>query len=165
MERTSSSDRSRKSHRIGSGSEDLVREVTQLLELDAVVLKQKWAALFGAEPSPNLGRPLMISVIAYRLQERALGGLKPSTQRLLGRVSDGTASAGLKRGSKHRASAGTVLIREWHGVNHRVTVLDNDVVYRGRRWAFSLERPLTPKNIGPDQWVPVITRATSESDL
>ena len=31
------------------------------------------------------------------------------------------------------ASAGTVLIREWGGVRHRVTVLDHDVAYQGRR--------------------------------
>ena len=28
----------------------------------------------------------------------------------------------------------TLLIREWRGVSHRVTVLDNDVVYRKRRY-------------------------------
>ena len=33
-----------------------------------------------------------------------------------------------------RVSAGTVLIREWGGVSHRVTVLDHGVVYRGRRY-------------------------------
>jgi Protein of unknown function (DUF2924) len=33
-----------------------------------------------------------------------------------------------------RASAGTVLIREWRGVSHRVTVLDHEVVYRDRRY-------------------------------
>jgi len=27
-----------------------------------------------------------------------------------------------------------LLIREWGGVSHRVTVLDNDVVYRKRRY-------------------------------
>jgi hypothetical protein len=27
-----------------------------------------------------------------------------------------------------------VLIREWQGTKHRVTVLDKDVVYRGRRY-------------------------------
>ena len=26
------------------------------------------------------------------------------------------------------------MIREWRGVSHRVIVLDNDVVYRGRRY-------------------------------
>ena len=31
--------------------------------------------------------------------------------------------------------------------------------------AASLARRLRPKNKGPDQWVPVITRATSDSDL
>ena len=36
--------------------------------------------------------------------------------------------------AKRRVSAGTVLIREWRGVRHRVIVLDNDVVYRGRRY-------------------------------
>jgi hypothetical protein len=27
-----------------------------------------------------------------------------------------------------------VLIRQWRGVSHRVTVLDTDVVYRGKRY-------------------------------
>jgi hypothetical protein len=27
-----------------------------------------------------------------------------------------------------------VLIRQWRGVSHRVTVRDNDVVYQGRRY-------------------------------
>jgi len=27
-----------------------------------------------------------------------------------------------------------LLIREWRGLSHRVTVLDNDVVYRKRRY-------------------------------
>ena len=40
----------------------------------------------------------------------------------------------LERIPKRGASAGTMLIREWRGVSHRVTVLDNDVVYRGRRY-------------------------------
>ena len=38
------------------------------------------------------------------------------------------------RVQNRRVGAGTVLIREWRGVTHRVTVLDNDVVYRGRRY-------------------------------
>jgi hypothetical protein len=35
---------------------------------------------------------------------------------------------------QRRTSAGTVLIRQWRGVSHRVTVLETDVVYRGRRY-------------------------------
>jgi hypothetical protein len=29
---------------------------------------------------------------------------------------------------------GTVLIRDWHGVRHQVTVLDDGAVYRGKRY-------------------------------
>jgi hypothetical protein len=35
---------------------------------------------------------------------------------------------------QNRPMAGTALMREWRGVSHRVTVLDTDVVYRGRRY-------------------------------
>ena len=126
--------RSRSPFRVGGGPEELAREVMNLLALDAAALRQKRPVLFEAELAPNIGRNFMIRTLAYRLQERALGGLKPSTQRILDRVADGAASAESKRAPKRRASAGTVLIRQWHGVNHRVTVLDNDVVYRGRRY-------------------------------
>lgn len=126
--------RSRSPLRVGGGAEELAREVMNLLALDAAALRQKWPVLFEAELAPNIGRNFMIRALAYRLQERALGGLKPSTQRILDRVADGAASAGSKRAPQHRASAGTVMIRQWHGVNHRVMVLDNDVVYRGRRY-------------------------------
>jgi len=40
--------------------------------------------LIGSEPLPiNIGRRMLIQAIAYRLEEGALGGLKPSTSRIL----------------------------------------------------------------------------------
>ncbi|MGO9450797.1 MAG: DUF2924 domain-containing protein [Candidatus Binataceae bacterium] len=134
MALASSPNRSRKPLKVGGGSEELAREVTQLLALDATALQQRWVALFGATSSPRLGRYLMIRSLAYRLQERARAGLKPSTLRILDRVADGRTRAALERNRNTRASSGTVLIREWRGVSHRVTVLDGDVVYRGRRY-------------------------------
>jgi DUF2924 family protein len=115
-------------------SGQLAQEITCLQALDRPALRQKWAALFGSDPSPNLGRALLIRAIAYRLQEQALAGLKPSTQRLLDRVADNRSNDAPLDIPKPRASAGTVLIREWRGVSHRVTVLDRDVVYQGRRY-------------------------------
>jgi hypothetical protein len=102
--------------------------------LDAASLHQKWKALCGAEPSPRLGRLFMVRAIAYRLQERRFGGLKRSVERLLDRVCEGSEHSGPKRVQSRCAAAGTVLIREWGGVSHRVTVLDRGVVYRGRRY-------------------------------
>ncbi len=134
MGRTSSPERRKRAPSVGNGSEELAQEITQLLALDVPALRQKWAALLGTEPSPQIGRALMIKAIAYQLQERAFGWLKPSTQRVLDRVCDGPREVDKERAPTKRASAGTVLIREWRGVRHRVTVLDNDVVYRGRRY-------------------------------
>jgi hypothetical protein len=77
---------------------------------------------------------LLTRALAYRLQERTFGGLKPSTRRLLERIGEGRSSSQLMRVAAHRKTApGTVLIREWKGASHRVTVLDDGVIYRGRR--------------------------------
>jgi hypothetical protein len=134
MMQARSRDRVRKPRSVGCGSEDLARDVASLPARDAATLRQRWKALFGADPSPRVGRSLMASAISYRIQERALGGLKPATQCLLDRIVKGRSELALERIPKRRANAGTVLIREWRGVSHRVTVLDNDVVYRKRRY-------------------------------
>jgi hypothetical protein len=126
--------RTGKAPSFASGSEELVQEIQRVLTFDLAQLRQKWTALFGESPSPHLGRVLMIRAIAYRMQEKAFGGLKPSTQRILDRLCDGHGKAAQQRGPRMRAGAGTVLIREWRGVRHRVTVLEQDVVYRGRRY-------------------------------
>jgi Protein of unknown function (DUF2924) len=134
MEETSSPIRSRRALKLSGGSDDLAQKVAHLSALDAAALQKSWAALFGSGPPPKLGRSFMNRALAYRLQERALGALKPSTLRILDRVADGRSSLEPPRVPKRRVSAGTVLIREWRGVTHRVTVLDNDVIYGGRRY-------------------------------
>lgn len=115
-------------------SEHLAKEIDELLTVDARALRQQWAKLFGAEPSPLIGDALIIRAIAYRLQERAFGGLKPAARRVLDRISEGPSDAVLANIPQPRAGAGSVLIREWGGIHHRVTVLDHDVVYQGRRY-------------------------------
>ena len=109
----------------------LSAEIAGLSKADIKDLRERWKTLYGKEPSGHIGRSILIGVIAYRLQEKAFGGLKPSAQRILDRVCDGRGESAQPRS---RAGAGTVLIREWRGVRHRVIVLDNDVVYRGRRY-------------------------------
>jgi hypothetical protein len=66
--------------------------ITRLSALEVPALRLRWAALFGAEPSPNFGRALLIGAIAYRLQEKASPSLKPAAQRLLDRIVDNRSS-------------------------------------------------------------------------
>jgi Protein of unknown function (DUF2924) len=134
MGQSVSSKRSRKPLSVGCDLEELAREITRLPALDVPALRQRWAALFGDDPAPHLGRTLLIRATAYRLQEKALAGLKPSTQRVLDRIADNRSKDALQYVPQRRASAGTVLMREWHGVSHRVTVLDHEVVYRDRHY-------------------------------
>ncbi len=73
--------------------------------------------------------------IAYRLQEKTLGGLKPSTRRRLQRVAtDAAAGRAGNTASERRIKPGVVLLREWHGVTHQVTVLADGVRLRGQRY-------------------------------
>ena len=121
----------------GSGieSEQLAQEIAALTSLSVRELKERWRSLYGSEPHRRMSRELLTRAAAYRLQERALGGLKPSTRRLLARVADQASAHGTARAAPVRnASAGTVLIRDWRGASHRVTVLDNGVIYHEQRY-------------------------------
>ena len=96
-------------------------------------LKQQWRDLFETEP-PLYNRRYLESRLAYRIQELAYGGLKPETiERLeaLAAQIDGASGKGKSRGDD-RPIAGTRLIREWQGVEHCVTVRDDDFEYQGR---------------------------------
>jgi hypothetical protein len=111
----------------------LEKEIERVLSLDLPALREQWASLFNNSPSPLLSRVFMSRAIAYRMQEKVFGGLKPSIQRVLDRACE-TEGNDHRLAQRRRASAGTLLIREWHGVKHRVTVLDSDVLYVNRRY-------------------------------
>ena len=117
-------------------SEKLVPQLDQLRQLNAEELLEQWRNLFAADPSPKLRSSLIIQGIAYRIQEKALGGLKPSTLRLLERIADDTAAGRpiSVPSEKRRMTTGTVLMREWHGKKHQVTVIEDGFLYRTKRF-------------------------------
>ena len=97
-------------------------------------LKQQWRDLFGAEPPPY-NRRFLESRLGYRIQELAYGGLKPETlARLekLGEQFDGGKVAVRRIRGDDKPIAGTRLIREFQGVEHTVTVLQDGYDYQGR---------------------------------
>jgi len=114
----------------------LASQLDRLRELTPEELREQWRTLFGADPPPKLRSSLFVQAIAYLLQEKAFGGLKPSTLRLLERIADDTAARRQVSPApeKIRVSGGTVLIREWHGTKHQVTVLKDGFLYRAKRF-------------------------------
>lgn len=96
-------------------------------------LKQQWRDLFETEPPPY-NRRFLEHRLAYRIQELAYGGLKPETIKKLKAIAheiDGGNPA-RRQSAKDRPIAGTRLIREYQGVEHCVTVRDEDFEYQGR---------------------------------
>ena len=97
-------------------------------------LKEQWRQLFEGEP-PAFNRRYLESRLAYRIQELAYGGLKPETVRRLeklGEELDGGRADVRKRPANDRPISGTRLIRDYQGIEHCVTVRDNDFEYQGR---------------------------------
>ena len=97
-------------------------------------LREQWRQLFESEP-PAFNRRYLESRLAYRIQELAYGGLKPETVRRLERLGeelDGGSKAKRQTRADSRPIAGTRLIREYQGVEHCVTVRDDDFEYQGR---------------------------------
>jgi len=119
----------------GAESGQISGEIAALFDLSVSKLKDRWRSVYGTEPPARSSKKLLVSAIAYRIQERAFGGLKPSVRRLLERMSD---DAGGRRISHTRLvtrpSTGTVLIRDWQGKIHHVTVLERGVTYRKKNY-------------------------------
>jgi len=126
----------RKASKAERDPQKMTSQLDRLRELSPTELREQWQTLFGANPPPKLRSSLLVQGIAYRLQEKALGGLKPATVRLLERIADDAAARrqAAPTPTKIRVNAGTVLVREWHGTKHQVTVLKDGFLYRAKHF-------------------------------
>jgi hypothetical protein len=113
-------------------TDSVLARLTALKTTATPDLRKQWRDLFDTVPPPY-NRRFLESRLAYRIQELAYGGLKPETLRRLEALGEQLASGGrITTGDQHRPISGTQLIREWQGVEHRVTVRDADFEYQGR---------------------------------
>ena len=114
--------------------EALAAEILSLSKLDIDKLRERWKAIYGKTPSCEIGRSFLTRAISYRLQEHSYGGLKPSTSRLLAQAVEEIGTGSSKGPQTRMAQSGTILIREWRGTAHRVTMLDDGVSFNGKRF-------------------------------
>jgi hypothetical protein len=116
-------------------SEELASELTGLQRLSGEQLNQHFKLMYRADPPPRMRRAQLIQALAYRLQKKALGGLKPATRRSLASAADDAAARRSMHVARERTiKPGTTLLREWHGVQHRLTVLEDGVQFGGERY-------------------------------
>ena len=113
---------------------DVLGRLAALKTAAIPALKQQWRELFGAEPPPY-NRRFLESRLGYRIQELAYGGLKPETLarlEVLGQQFDGGKIIIRRMRGEDRPIAGTMLIREYQGVEYVVTVTRAGYEYAGQ---------------------------------
>jgi hypothetical protein len=110
----------------------LEAEIARIRALGLNELRMLWRSTFRSLPPPPLTKDLMARFICWHIQEQAFGGLDQNSTRLLD---------GLVRGDKPRADyirrlrPGTVLVREYQGERHTVTVIGDGYVWRDATYA------------------------------
>jgi hypothetical protein len=108
----------------------LSAEITRLAGLNLRELRGAWAAEFRQPPPKDLWRDLLLRTLAWRLQEKALGGHDKAT--LMALEAYGQKRAGDQR--CQRLQAGTVLVREFGGARHTVTIVPDGFVWQEKTY-------------------------------
>ena len=104
-------------------------EIARIRSLPTDALRRRWRVMFGRTPPAALSKDLLGRMIAWRLQEQAFGGLDRESLTFL----DGLARrGGLPR---RRLKPGTVLVRDYQGQRHTVTVAADGFNWQGTTYA------------------------------
>ena len=107
----------------------LLSKIAALPIIPTLELKKMWRELYGSEP-PAFNRVYLEQRLTYRLQEIAYGGLSERTieqlKKLRSKKSEGKKIV--------KPPTGTVLVKEYDGVEHRVRVLADGLDYNGQKF-------------------------------
>jgi len=111
-------------------------QIARLPQLPMTEIKALWRKLFGRD-NPTHNRQFLERRIAYKLQEIEFRTVDPqllerNARRIQALIETGKAP---KRDRELRLVAGTVLTREYRGIEHHVAVAhDGQYEYEGRRY-------------------------------
>jgi hypothetical protein len=113
---------------IDPGAVEAEIERIRLLGTDAV--RQLWRTTFRSLPPKSLSRDILGRMLAWHLQEQAYGGVERETVKLLDDLVRGE-----KTGGRRRLKAGAVLVREYQGERHTVTVVPNGFLWQEKTYS------------------------------
>jgi hypothetical protein len=90
---------------------DVEREIAALDTLSITVLQKRWVELYKIPPPFKVRSGFLRRAIAYRLQELAFGGLKPTIRRELRRIAADARTNRSHSGGKRPRGAPRVQLR------------------------------------------------------
>ena len=102
-------------------------EIDHVRSLGVDALRTLWRTTLRSSPPPAFSKDLMARFLCWHIQEQAQGGLDPETAKHL----DGLARGGKPGADRpRRLKPDTVLLREYQGERHTVTVVPNGYLWR-----------------------------------
>ena len=107
--------------------EAIEAEIERVRSLGLHELRTLWRATWRSSPPPAFSKDLVARFLCWHVQEQALGGLDPETAKILGNIARGGSEADGRR----RLKVGTVLVREYRGERHTVTVVADGYAWGG----------------------------------
>jgi hypothetical protein len=114
----------------------LAAEMAALAGLTATDLRAEWRRLYRTHPPKKLSRDLLELGVAWKLQERAMGGLSAFNKRQLAELAQTMeAKSDLAKARKVSLKPGARLLRAWGGETHEVVVVEDGFLWRGKTWA------------------------------
>ena len=111
------------------------QEIEGLRRMSREQLKNRWRALYKAAPPAAFTPDLLARGIAWKLQERVLGGLSQEAKASIGVVGAGDGSP-----APHRSSSrpilrpGNRLVRRWRGRTYVVEATEAGFSYDGAKF-------------------------------
>lgn len=114
---------------------DLPSRLAALGTMDRDALAAEWRGQFRAAPPDRIRRDLLELGIAWKLQEKALGGSKKAIASELREMAEALATTGdIRRARAPRLKPGARLVREWGGVTHEITVTEGGFLWNAKAW-------------------------------
>src|SRR6516162_6496695 len=108
-----------------SDRDEVEAEIERIRSLGLDELRARWRATFRSSPPPAFTKDLVARFLCWHIQEHAFGGLTSEIAKLL----DGVAR-GEKPAIDRRLKPDTVLVREYQGERHTVTVVLGGYAWR-----------------------------------
>jgi hypothetical protein len=108
------------------GAAILDMKIRRIQELSLPDLRSEWARTYRKKPPRALSRQLLVYMLAWKIQEDALGGHSREVLRILKSYSSG------RQVALRYLQPGTDLIRENQGERHTVSVTTDGFRWRGK---------------------------------
>ena len=116
-------------------SGDLDATIRELADLPRQNLTERWRQLYRAAPPKGISRPLLLRAVAYGMQVKRTGGLKPAVRRQLRKLAEGGSTRAAENLNSARIAPGMRLIREWNGSSHLVEAVAGGFLWNGKRYS------------------------------